>query len=123
MQRLDDLESDCSVVMPVAVVVVQYVNPWLWSTAPESAVKFYTYERAKTWVRDNPKGVDCFAGAYSRASAEPYRRSRPSDMQIHHRLMAGGIAGLASQFAIYPMELVKTRLITQSVPRVCWCWC
>ena len=70
----------------------------MFSAAPESAVKFYTYEQAKRWACGN-------AG----------------EMQIHHRLFAGGVAGLSSQFAIYPMELIKTRLITQSVPKVYKC--
>eukprot|EP01134_Creolimax_fragrantissima_P004970 CFRG4970T1 len=60
---------------------------------PESAVKFYTYESVKNFICDDPQ-----------------------QMKIHHRMIAGGCAGLASQFAIYPMELIKTRLITQKVP-------
>eukprot|EP00124_Ichthyophonus_hoferi_P002305 Ihof_evm8s151 gene=Ihof_evmTU8s151 len=61
---------------------------------PESAAKFYTYEQTKQYVCSDPR-----------------------DMGVHHRLIAGGMAGLVSQFAIYPMELIKTRLITQSIPR------
>lgn len=62
--------------------------------APESAVKFYTFERTKQYVCSDPR-----------------------QLKTHHRLIAGGAAGLVSQFAIYPMELLKTHLITQSVPR------
>ncbi|KNC85782.1 hypothetical protein SARC_02045 [Sphaeroforma arctica JP610] len=60
---------------------------------PESAVKFYTYETVKNLICDDPQ-----------------------KMKIYHRLVAGGSAGMVSQVAIYPMELIKTRLITQKVP-------
>ncbi|CAI0449778.1 unnamed protein product [Linum tenue] len=61
--------------------------------APESAIKFYTYEMLKNVIRDFKGGQDVDIGASG-------------------RLMAGGLAGAVSQTAIYPMDLVKTRLQT-----------
>ncbi|XVE56481.1 hypothetical protein DITRI_Ditri04bG0013700 [Diplodiscus trichospermus] len=61
--------------------------------APESAIKFYTYEMLKTVIGDsmgNEKG----------------------DIGASGRLIAGGVAGAVAQSAVYPMDLVKTRLQT-----------
>ncbi|KAM7250928.1 hypothetical protein ACFE04_022811 [Oxalis oulophora] len=60
--------------------------------APESAIRFYTYEMLKR-VIVKAKGEDAEIGAGG-------------------RLLAGGIAGAVAQMAIYPMDLVKTRLQT-----------
>uniref|UniRef100_A0A1D1Y6Z4 Calcium-binding mitochondrial carrier protein SCaMC-1 n=1 Tax=Anthurium amnicola TaxID=1678845 RepID=A0A1D1Y6Z4_9ARAE len=61
--------------------------------APESAIKFYTFEMLKD-VIVNFKGED------------------KSDIGASGRLIAGGLAGAVAQTAIYPMDLIKTRLQT-----------
>ncbi|KAI8904879.1 mitochondrial carrier domain-containing protein [Gorgonomyces haynaldii] len=58
---------------------------------PESALKFFTFEYCKSFI------------------------SPESDIGIGGRLMAGGMAGLVSQFAIYPIETVKTRIMAQII--------
>ncbi|XP_076891149.1 calcium-dependent mitochondrial ATP-magnesium/phosphate carrier protein 2-like [Bidens hawaiensis] len=58
--------------------------------APESAIKFYTYEMLKNFIGRDDKG----------------------DIGTSGRLIAGGLAGAVAQTAIYPMDLVKTRLQT-----------
>ncbi|XP_076940385.1 calcium-dependent mitochondrial ATP-magnesium/phosphate carrier protein 2-like [Bidens hawaiensis] len=58
--------------------------------APESAIKFYTYEILKDIIGGGDK----------------------DDIGTLGRLLAGGIAGAVAQTAIYPMDLVKTRLQT-----------
>ncbi|KAL8217472.1 hypothetical protein R6Q57_020845 [Mikania cordata] len=58
--------------------------------APESAIKFYTYELLKNFIGRDEKG----------------------DIGTSGRLLAGGMAGAVAQTAIYPMDLVKTRLQT-----------
>ncbi|XP_077250193.1 calcium-dependent mitochondrial ATP-magnesium/phosphate carrier protein 3-like isoform X1 [Tasmannia lanceolata] len=60
---------------------------------PESAIRFYTYEMLKNFIV-NTKGKE------------------KSDIGTPGRLVAGGIAGAVAQTAIYPMDLVKTRLQT-----------
>lgn len=62
--------------------------------APESAIRFYTYERLKSFIV-NVKGGESKA-----------------DVGILGRLFAGGTAGAVAQTAIYPMDLVKTRIQT-----------
>ncbi|GAA0148899.1 mitochondrial carrier protein [Lithospermum erythrorhizon] len=64
--------------------------------APESAIKFYSYEIFKTFIGDQKKGAD------------------HGDIGTLGRLFAGGMAGAVAQTAIYPMDLVKTRLQTFS---------
>ncbi|KAL5993718.1 anaphase-promoting complex subunit 2 [Asimina triloba] len=61
--------------------------------APESAIRFYTYELLKDFIVD-AKGGD------------------KRDIGASGRLFAGGMAGAVAQTAIYPMDLVKTRLQT-----------
>ncbi|KVH98099.1 hypothetical protein Ccrd_023679 [Cynara cardunculus var. scolymus] len=58
--------------------------------APESAIKFYTYEMFKDFIGGGDK----------------------DDIGTSGRLLAGGMAGAVAQTAIYPMDLVKTRLQT-----------
>ncbi|CAA0811230.1 Mitochondrial substrate carrier family protein [Striga hermonthica] len=57
--------------------------------APESAIKFYTYELLKGFVGDENGNVGTVG-----------------------RLVSGGLAGAVAQTSIYPMDLVKTRLQT-----------
>lgn len=61
--------------------------------APESAIKFYTYEMLKTVIGD-------------------IKGEQMADIGTSGRLIAGGLAGAVAQTAIYPMDLVKTRLQT-----------
>lgn len=62
--------------------------------APESAIRFYTYEMLKGFIA-NAKGIEAKA-----------------DIGTAGRLFAGGLAGAVAQTSIYPMDLVKTRLQT-----------
>lgn len=63
--------------------------------APESAIKFYTYEMLKKVIGDG-KGKD------------------KGDIGAAGRFLAGGMAGAVAQSAIYPLDLVKTRLQTSA---------
>lgn len=56
--------------------------------APESAIKFAAYEQVKRFIRGNDK----------------------RQMTIYERFLAGACAGGVSQTAIYPLEVLKTRL-------------
>jgi solute carrier family 25 (mitochondrial phosphate transporter), member 23/24/25/41 len=65
--------------------------------APESAIKFYTFELLKDFIVE-AKGEN------------------KEDIGAGGRLIAGGLAGAVAQTAIYPMDLVKTRLQTYVCP-------
>ncbi|XP_065872194.1 calcium-dependent mitochondrial ATP-magnesium/phosphate carrier protein 2-like [Euphorbia lathyris] len=60
--------------------------------APESAIKFYAYELFKNIIGD-------------------FRGEKNGSLPVE-RLFAGGMAGAVAQTAIYPLDLVKTRLQT-----------
>lgn len=55
--------------------------------APESAIKFFAYEKAKKLLGADDK-----------------------QLGVSERLTAGAMAGVASQTSIYPLEVLKTRL-------------
>lgn len=55
--------------------------------APESAIKFFAYEKAKRLLGADEK-----------------------QLGVRERLTAGAMAGVASQTSIYPLEVLKTRL-------------
>ncbi|KAM0869843.1 hypothetical protein ACQ4PT_040406 [Festuca glaucescens] len=63
--------------------------------APESAIRFYAYETLKEYIMKS-KGEN------------------KSAVGASERLVAGGLAGAVAQTAIYPIDLVKTRLQTFS---------
>ncbi|XP_070684125.1 mitochondrial adenyl nucleotide antiporter SLC25A23 isoform X2 [Pempheris klunzingeri] len=58
--------------------------------APETAIKFTVYEKIKNVMRG---------------------RNESRNLRIHERFVAGCLAGAIAQTAIYPMEVLKTRLI------------
>lgn len=64
--------------------------------APESAIRFYSYEMLKSFIVNAQGG-------------------EKADIGTMGRLLAGGLAGAVAQTAIYPMDLVKTRLQTHAV--------
>ncbi|CAM6089014.1 unnamed protein product [Calypogeia fissa] len=64
--------------------------------APESAIKFYAFENLKELV----------VGSDS--------NGKMNEIGAGGRLLAGGMAGAIAQTAIYPMDLVKTRLQTHA---------
>ncbi|KAL5171866.1 Calcium-binding mitochondrial carrier protein SCaMC-1 [Glycine soja] len=65
--------------------------------APESAIRFYSYEMLKSFI--------------TRAKGD---EAKAANIGAMGRLLAGGIAGAVAQTAIYPMDLVKTRLQTHA---------
>lgn len=62
---------------------------------PESALKFYIFEMAKDTLCDINGVTD------------------KAHLGLASRLMAGGLAGLVSQSVIYPIETIKTRIMSQ----------
>ncbi|GAA5814602.1 hypothetical protein MFLAVUS_008101 [Mucor flavus] len=61
---------------------------------PESAIKFYVFETSKAVIAQ-------MTGAQDKNS-----------IPVHGRFIAGGLAGLCSQFCIYPLETLKTRIMS-----------
>ncbi|KAI8049141.1 mitochondrial carrier domain-containing protein [Gilbertella persicaria] len=63
---------------------------------PESAIKFYVFETAKSVLAELTHSEDKNA------------------IPVGARFVAGGIAGLCAQFCIYPVETLKTRIMSSS---------
>jgi solute carrier family 25 phosphate transporter 23/24/25/41 len=62
--------------------------------APESAIKFFAYEQSKVVVA-NLMGT-----------------SDISSIGMSGRFLSGGLGGVISQFAIYPLDTIKTRIMS-----------
>ncbi|CAG8442925.1 9279_t:CDS:2 [Ambispora leptoticha] len=63
--------------------------------APENSIKFYSYEQSKAII------------SYSTGQSV-------ESIGMSGRFLAGGIAGLLSQFSIYPLEALKTRVMSSA---------
>lgn len=68
--------------------------------APESALKFMAYEQAKAFIRGKSD----------------------KELKLSERFVAGSIAGAFSQTAIYPMEVLKTRLALRTTGQYTSIW-
>ncbi|KAG0315122.1 hypothetical protein BGZ99_007671 [Dissophora globulifera] len=83
--------------------------------APESAIKFYTYETSKSFIVKHLPSLTVQPHnqhpAGSKAQTTP---AHSPDIATSGRFLAGGVAGLVSQFSIYPLETVKTRIMAST---------
>ncbi|TWW72616.1 Calcium-binding mitochondrial carrier protein SCaMC-1 [Takifugu flavidus] len=83
--------------------------------APETAIKFMAYEQARDCVKkcftarmtDNS---NLFFHACHFLQYKKLLSSKGEKIQTHQRFLAGSLAGATAQTAIYPMEVLKTRL-------------
>jgi len=64
---------------------------------PESAIKFYVFETAKSVLAELTQSED------------------KNGIPVSARFVAGGIAGLCAQFCIYPVETLKTRIMSSMI--------
>lgn len=84
---------------------------------PESAVRFYIFESSKRWLR-RLRG-DNYAQATLMSSQKPKTSDIKSihitsnEISMKERMIAGGIAGFASQAFIYPLDTIKTRMMAE----------
>lgn len=69
------------------------------TNSQESAIKFVSYEQSKKFLA---KYWDCVSDV--------------SDLSSSSRFLAGGIGGITSQFAIYGLETLKTRVQSEIGP-------
>ncbi|WWC87477.1 uncharacterized protein L201_002366 [Kwoniella dendrophila CBS 6074] len=70
---------------------------------PESAIKFVSYEQSKKFLAVYWDKV-----------------SDPADLSSSSRFIAGGVGGITSQFAIYGLETLKTRIQSEIGPNQGW---
>lgn len=64
---------------------------------PESAIKFYVFETAKSVMAELTHSED------------------KNSIPVSARFIAGGVAGLCAQFCIYPVETLKTRIMSSMI--------
>ncbi|KAH9452512.1 hypothetical protein MJO28_008571 [Puccinia striiformis f. sp. tritici] len=76
---------------------------------PESAIKFFVYEYAKNFLYHHPFIKD----------DNPHRSSSSNEDHDNRsnlvRFLAGGLAGVVSQVLIYPIETLKTQLMSSTI--------
>ncbi|KAG0273046.1 hypothetical protein BGZ95_011157, partial [Linnemannia exigua] len=83
--------------------------------APESAIKFYTYETSKSFIVHHMPSMT--VQHYHPPSPNTTHSStvHVPEIATSGRFLAGGVAGLVSQFSIYPLETIKTRIMSSTV--------
>lgn len=69
----------------------------------ESAIKFVSYEQSKKFLAKYWDKV-----------------SDPADLSPSSRFISGGIGGITSQFSIYALETLKTRIQSETGPAKGW---
>ncbi|KAG0327046.1 hypothetical protein BG004_002843 [Podila humilis] len=84
--------------------------------APESAIKFYTYESSKWFIATHMSflTIQPLAGNAASSSTAKNSVAHVPEIATSGRFLAGGIAGLVSQFSIYPLETIKTRIMAST---------
>ncbi|KAF8925978.1 hypothetical protein BGZ58_000305 [Dissophora ornata] len=90
--------------------------------APESAIKFYTYETSKSFIVSHVPSLTVqphhhhhhHEGSATNGAKAHAVSTHPPDIATSGRFLAGGIAGLVSQFSIYPLETIKTRIMAST---------
>lgn len=72
---------------------------------PESGIRFYVFEATKRYI---------VASKYQSYAQNGVTEDQLNDIiNTKDRLLAGGLAGLVSQAAIYPLETIKTRVMAE----------
>ncbi|KAI1299940.1 hypothetical protein EDD11_006342 [Mortierella claussenii] len=82
--------------------------------APESAIKFYTYETSKTFIVNHLPSLTIRSHHHPHDTKSGAKPLHPPDIATSGRFLAGGVAGLVSQFSIYPLETIKTRIMSST---------
>ncbi|KAF9973785.1 hypothetical protein BGZ73_002973 [Actinomortierella ambigua] len=83
--------------------------------APESAIKFYMYETSKWMISTHlPSLTNSSSAAKNNGGNGNGNGNGTPEISTAGRFLAGGIAGLASQFSIYPLETIKTRIMSST---------
>lgn len=83
---------------------------------PESAIRFYVFESCKRLLKSSRLREERNqATATSQSGTTPTEKGslviHASNFTTAERMIAGGAAGFASQFVIYPLETIKTRMM------------
>ncbi|KAF9909319.1 hypothetical protein EC991_008830 [Linnemannia zychae] len=83
--------------------------------APESAIKFYTYETSKSFIAHHIPSMTVQHHHPPSPNTSHSSTVHVPEIATSGRFLAGGIAGLVSQFSIYPLETIKTRIMSSTV--------
>ncbi|KAF9085679.1 hypothetical protein BGX23_009456, partial [Mortierella sp. AD031] len=83
--------------------------------APESAIKFYTYETSKSFITHHVPSMTVQHNYPPSSNTTHSSVVHVPEIATSGRFLAGGIAGLVSQFSIYPLETIKTRIMSSTV--------
>ena len=82
---------------------------------PENGIRFYVFETAKRYLHQHRNQK--YAKEDSMGQEKRLLHLPAHDITTSTRFMAGGMAGLASQISIYPLETVKIRMMTEHLSK------
>ncbi|CAO3625725.1 unnamed protein product [Mucor hiemalis] len=77
--------------------ILMGLKTFITKIVPESAIKFYVFETTKSILAELTHSEDKNA------------------IPVGARFIAGGVAGLCAQFCIYPVETLKTRIMSSNI--------
>ena len=92
-------------------------SPTLWGMLPYAGMSFLTHDTAGDWLR-HPRIASYTTipesqlppSSASPSPATPYDPCKPLPLRSWAELFSGGIAGLVSQTASYPLEVIRRRM-------------
>ncbi|KAI9821718.1 MAG: hypothetical protein M1827_002299 [Pycnora praestabilis] len=83
-------------------------SPTMWGMLPYAGMSFLTHDTASDWLR--LPALAPYTTLPTSSLSPPSDPSKPPPLKYWAELMAGGFAGLVSQTASYPLEVIRRRM-------------
>ncbi|KAI9705465.1 MAG: hypothetical protein M1836_006220 [Candelina mexicana] len=83
-------------------------TPTMWGMLPYAGMSFLTHDTAGDWLR-HPSIVE-YTTLPSTAASSSVEAHKPAQLKVWAELLSGGFAGLVSQTASYPLEVIRRRM-------------
>ncbi len=83
-------------------------SPTMWGMLPYAGMSFLTHDTSGDWLRHpSIAKYTTLPSTAASSSVDPYK---PAQLKVWAELLSGGFAGLVSQTASYPLEVIRRRM-------------